>query len=165
LFTTSSKDRIGSYLSWPVGAERISIALAEVPQASIIKLTFSEHWPKYHQGKWPLSYSVFKAEYCRYRNMHRIGESSWAVCVRPVPRDQRAKVKEALESKGFTKVADWLSKNAGLSGREGKLAFEISWNSELEELSYVVNGMVVPEVTTDAAIRQNKSAELHTSKK
>ncbi|NIJ50511.1 hypothetical protein [Rhizomicrobium electricum] len=46
LFPTAGKAKIGKNFSWPIGAEVISSALADVPQAAFIRIEF--HEPEQH---------------------------------------------------------------------------------------------------------------------
>lgn len=165
LFPTTSKERIGSYLSWPTGATALSEALGSVEQASCLEVTFQEHWPKPHQGKWPVRFSVLEVEYRRIRNAHMTGpwaEPHWKLCVRPVPREQRAKVRAALESVGFQHVADWLRSHESLHGREGRVTLALFWNSDTEVLECEAAGKAVPEVTTDSGARWRIRTESET---
>jgi hypothetical protein len=158
LFPTTHKKRIGAYLSWSVGTERLSQAFLAIPQAGQVEVCFHEHWPSYHQGKWPSKFSVLEVQYCRYRNVHQTGkwaEPNWEITVRPVPREQKHQIREALETHGFATVSRWLEQNARISGREGRVTLVVTWDSSTGDLSYAVQGVAVPEVTTDAATRQH----------
>ena len=159
LFPTRRKGRIGSYLSWPVGAKVVSEAFAAVPQAKEFEVEFAEPWPKYHQGRWPVRIPVLEVEYRRYRNPHLSGfwaEPDWTLIVRPVPRELKPKVRSALETIGFKRAGEWLTQNERLHGREGSVRFCVLWNSESDGLEFETKGNAVPEVTTDVAIRRYK---------
>ncbi len=162
ILPTKRKARIASYLSWPLGARALSVAFSGSTQASRLALEFWDHWPKFHQGKWPPRFPVLELEYRRYRSVYIMGEWAkphWSLCVRPVPREMKSRVSESLQAQGLSRVAKWLDRNAGLFGREGHVTLVTLWNSTSSCLEYEVRGSAVPEVTTDVALRRKKDAE------
>lgn len=162
IFPTERKERIASYLSWPLGAKALSAALSGCTQASRLALEFRDQWPKFHQGKWPSRFPVLEVKYLRHRNVHQTGEQAkphWSLCIRAVPREMKSRVAETLQSQGLGDAAKWLDRNAGMFGREGRVTLVILWDSTSNSLNYDVRGIAVPEVTTDAALRRKKEEE------
>jgi hypothetical protein len=152
LFPTRHKAKIGSYLSWPTGAQCISRALAATVQANWIELSFHTHWPAYPRGRWPTRFMVINVAYSRQRNMHVTGhaaEPAWAIYIYPVPRELRATIRSALDTVGFLQISVWLKAHEQLHGREGRVAFSLFWNADANALETEESGKAVPNVIHD----------------
>jgi len=112
---TVARVKISHKLSYPVGAERISIALASVPHLSELKLHFylrfdvqlrSGHYEflrvEYLNNarpsqEWPIS-SLYR----------RPEQSRWEIVVQPVPRAQRHRVNQYILDSALAQIAKWL---------------------------------------------------------
>lgn len=152
LFPTRYKEKIGSYLSWPTGAQSISRALAAAAQTGCIELRFSAHWPTYRRGQWPARFLVTRVQYSRYRNPHMTGrwaEPSWEIHIHPVLRESRAIIRSALEANGFARIVAWLKSHEQLHGREGRVEYSLFWNANAEGLDAEESGKAVPDVIHD----------------
>ena len=119
---TASRAKISHKLSYPVGAERVSTALASVPQHAELKLHFysgfdiqlrSGHYEflrvEYLDNarpsqEWPIS-SLYK----------RSEQGRWEIVVQPVPRTLRHRVKQYILDSALTQVAQWLIQRKELS--------------------------------------------------
>jgi hypothetical protein len=119
---TASRAKISRILSYPVGAERVSIVLASVPQLAELKLHFysgfdiqlrSGHYEFLRveylhnarpQQEWPIS-SLYK----------RPEQGRWEIVVQPVPRTLRHRVKQYILDSALTQIAQWLIQRKGLS--------------------------------------------------
>jgi hypothetical protein len=152
LFPTRSKEKIGSYLSWPAGAQSVSRALAASAQAGRIELRFSAHWPTYSRGQWPARFLVARVEYSRHRTPHRTGhwaDPAWQICIHPVPRESKTVIRSALETDGFARIASWLKSHEHLHGREGRVECSLFWNSDTKSLEAEESGKALPDVIHD----------------
>jgi hypothetical protein len=151
IIPTKYKTLVSSNLSWPIGAVELTKHLADVPQIEELQLTFAPSYGAPQQGKLPVNFSVVEV---RYTHPPFIGDNSWELNVYPVPRNMRAKIREALTLHGFKLIAEWLSDHAKFSGRASNLRFTGIWNSELDELNFESRDNVLPEVSSKR--RNNK---------
>src|SRR6266481_3758973 len=119
---TASRAKISHNLSYPVGAECVSIALAFVPQLPELKLHFysgfdvqlrSGHYEFLRveyldnarpQQEWPIS-SLYK----------RLEQGRWEIVVQPVPRTLRHPVKQYILDSALGQIAQWLIQRKGLA--------------------------------------------------
>lgn len=138
MIPTRSKSKLPKTLSYPLGAQAISEALADAPHAADFTLSFSDI------GVWPAAefqrrlregaaYPVLVAE---YEPVHKPGyyganaliergryEAHWTLRVNPVRRELRHTVAELLRAHGLPAVAEWMrsSDAAGWEGRRHQL--------------------------------------------
>lgn len=142
---TKYKTQVSSRLSWPLGAMEITKNLAGVPQLEKLQLSFATHHKFNQQGEWPAMSVVFELRY----SPQPFGEdvSNWQISVYPVPKNMRAKVREAFASYGFKSIVDWLNKNANFSSRASDLGFLGFWHSEGDKLSFSTHNYIVPEIS------------------
>src|SRR5207249_9233306 len=112
---TASRAKISHKLSYPVGAERVSVVLASVPQLPELKLHFYSGFDVQLRGghyeflrveylnnarpsqEWPIS-SLYK----------RPEQGRWEIVVQPVPRALRHRVKQYILDSALTQIAQWL---------------------------------------------------------
>ena len=152
IIPTRYKVGISSRLSWPLGAKELTKNLADVPQLNELQLSFTTGYKFNQQGKWPAVSIVFNIQYSPQSFTEK--DSRWQITVFPVPRNLRAKVREALAIHGFKSMADWLGENAKFSGQESSRSFSGFWHSEGNELSYSTHDYVVPEISTNKPRKQ-----------
>jgi len=133
-----------------MGAKELTNAFLDVPQIKDLQLKFERHH-SYHQGKWPVSFSVIEASYAYHRTQYApiagLTDSSWSLFVYPVPRNMRAAIRETLAQHGFGLIREWLIGHAKVSGREGNWRFEVVWNSESKELTLGTHDYVLPDIS------------------
>jgi hypothetical protein len=121
---TLSRAKISRNLSYPIGAEHISLALAGTPQLPMLKLHFysglgiglqSGHYEFLRveylnqvrpSEKWPIS-SLYK----------RPPQYRWEIVVQPVPRILRHRIKHYIVDSALPQIEDWLIERAQLSQR------------------------------------------------
>jgi hypothetical protein len=131
IIPTLSKSKISHLLSYPTGAERISKALASVPQLSQLKLHFIAAMADGLRdvridGK--QGYEFLRVEYLdqaapdyEYPIRHfwppRPLQYQWEIVVQPVPRQDRHKVKTYIAEAALPKVSGWLTERSNLSNR------------------------------------------------
>ncbi|HSY74882.1 MAG TPA: hypothetical protein VK810_05380 [Dongiaceae bacterium] len=147
IIPTRYKVEIGSYLSWPIGAEELTKSFLHVPQIKELQIRFWESYPKYSKGKWPVSFPVIEVQFSHPQILLSIPHSDWEFCVYPVPRNMRAEIREELLQNGLKSIEKWLFDHAKFSGRDGNLRFTGIWNSELKELTFGSRDYVLPEVS------------------
>lgn len=129
---TTWRAKISHKLSYPVGAERISVALASAPQLAELKLRFSSGSDVQLRGghyeflrvdylnnappsqEWPISILF-------YGYLER---AQWEIVVQPVPRTLRHRVRQYILDSALAEIAQWLIQRKEL-GQQGNdiLAF------------------------------------------
>jgi hypothetical protein len=153
LIATTYKAKIPSSVSWPMGAQEISDALAGVPQFDELRVTFSfymtnktalNHWPwmevmrfAYYKGANSLSMSG---------NMIQRGhlERQWSISVSAVPRAERKRFHDMLLSE-LPKAAAWLSEHQARQAM-GRLSFAIIWDKQKDTLYTSTETSAEPEL-------------------
>jgi hypothetical protein len=119
---TLSRVKIARSLSYPIGAEAISVALASVPQLAELKLIF--YSSKFHT---PLKSNEYEFLRVEYLNSARPGEkwpignlygrppqSRWEIAVQPVPRVLRHQVSQYIHDSALPQMSQWLLERARL---------------------------------------------------
>lgn len=124
IIPTLSRAKISSNLSYPIGAERISAALAATAQLPVLKLHFysgfdiclrSGHYEFLRveylnkttpSEKWPIS-SLYK----------RPPQYRWEIVVQPVPRVLRHKIRQYIIGSALAQIAHWLTERTQLAQR------------------------------------------------
>ena len=127
IIPTRSKRKISHELSFPIGAEQISIALAAVEQLPELVLDFSsDYFNRVRSGHYPF-----------LRVMHSGGEkpvnpisgvplvSEWEIAVWPVPRVLRHRIRQYILDTGLPQIRQWLDQRVHLahSGNESLIFF------------------------------------------
>ncbi len=126
---TLSRSKIARNLSYPVGAEAISTALASVPQLAELRLLF--YSSKFRS---PLRTNRFEFLRVEYLNGARSGEkwpisnlfdrppqSRWEISVQPVPRILRHPIREYILDSALPQVEHWLLERTRLLQRGSDL--------------------------------------------
>jgi hypothetical protein len=116
IIPTASRAKISHKLSYPIGAESISGALASVPQLAEMQIHFYSgidiqlrkgHYEflrvEYLNGvrpllEWPIT-TLYK----------RPAQGRWEIVVQPVPRTVRHCVKQYVTDVAFAEIAQWLT--------------------------------------------------------
>jgi hypothetical protein len=124
IIPTLSRTKISRNLSYPIGAEQLSAALAATSQLPDLKLHFysgfdvglrSGHYEFLRveylnqatpSEKWPIS-SLYK----------RPPQYRWEIVVQPVPRVFRHRIKQYVVDSALPQIADWLIERAQLAQR------------------------------------------------
>jgi hypothetical protein len=122
IIPTLSKARISRHLSYPVGAEHISAALASAVQLPELKLRF---YSGFDIGLRRGHYEFLRVEYLNnavpaqswpisilYK---RPPQHRWEIVVQPVPRVFRHRIKQHILDSALTQILSWLNERAGLS--------------------------------------------------
>jgi hypothetical protein len=138
MIPTRSKSKLPKVLSYPLGAEAISEALADAPHLGELSLSF------YDQAVWPstefnrlvrkgLPYRMLSAAFMPPRKVSRSApttlveggwyQAHWSITVYPVLRELRHAAGQLLRGQGLPAVAEWLrsSERAGWDTRQHRL--------------------------------------------
>jgi len=135
---TASRVKISQKLSYPAGAESITIALASVPQLTEIRLHFYS-WSD--RGVRHGHYEFLRVEYLNdARSLEkwpiqslykRPTQGRWEIVVQPVSRTVRHRVKQYIADSGLAQIAQWLTERKEMAQRGGDiLAFFYDKKSE-----------------------------------
>jgi len=132
IIPTITRAKLARHLSYPIGAEHISAALASSAQLPEIKLHFFvQHFDR---GLHKSHYEFLRVEYLKDARpaekwpisglYWRPTQSQWEVVVQPVPRVLRHRIKQYIVDSALPLIAIWLGERAGLA-RQGSdiLAF------------------------------------------
>jgi hypothetical protein len=125
---TASKAKIPHKLSYPIGAESISIALASVPQLKEIRLHF--YW--WSQADWRRGHDEFlRVEYLNnvpplekwpiWIPFRRPAQGRWEIVVQPVPRTVRHRVKQYIADFALAQMSHWLTARKELRQQGGDI--------------------------------------------
>lgn len=152
LFPTARKAKIGKDFSWPMGAEAISSALADVPQAALIQIEF--HAPEQHYSPETRHPIVMGARYyfkgnsvffARRPEIPRPSTPTWNVEVWANYRTFKVRIRELLVEKGLPNVIKpWLIQNDGEAGREGEALVRLYFDPANDALSFKAWGAIAP---------------------
>ena len=110
LIRTGLRDKLPRELAYPVGGERISDALAGVPQFEWLWIAFNHHpWPALRHGVPPPSAADFKVVLrVVFNQKSRPHQNSWSLTVHAVPREFQSKARDLLVQVGLPEVRRWL---------------------------------------------------------
>jgi hypothetical protein len=137
---TLSKAKISRYLSYPIGAEHISEALASVPQFAELKLLF--YSSKFHTPLRRGDYEFLRVEYLNntksgekwpIANLYgRPPQGRWEIAVQPVPRVLRHRIKQYILDSALPQVRHWLVERAQLV-QQGSDLLAFFYDEKIEE--------------------------------
>ena len=121
---TLSRAKISRHLSYPIGAEDISSALASTVQMQALKLHF---YSGFDHGLRRGDYEFLRVEYLNnatpahewpISNLHkRPPQYRWEIVVQPVPRVFRRQIKQYIVDSALPQIAQWLNERAQLAQR------------------------------------------------
>jgi hypothetical protein len=120
LIPTRFKAKISHLLSFPIGAERVSKALADTPQIAKLFLHFnSDRWGHVRSGRYPCI-RVQHSSRCagmadRFSDATGVPMfNEWEVCVYPVPRIHRHSIQQNIVTIALPQINEWLRKRTEL---------------------------------------------------
>jgi hypothetical protein len=131
MIPTSRKSKLPTSLSYPVGAELVSEALANVPQASKLHLSFGLFRPLLSKRGRMKPYPVLRADYSgpvMPPSLH------WGLKVWSVPSEARHEIKESLVGEGLARVRRWLEVRARLS--QTRQSLTVMYDEAQKHLTY-----------------------------
>ena len=118
IIPTLLRAKIARSLSYPIGAEQISAALAATPQFAELKLRFSRFYGEQRRGH----YRFIEAQYSIGGLAGALGGPkvpTFEINVHPVPRIFRHRIKEYVVETALPQIAEWLVERSGLERRGG----------------------------------------------
>ena len=154
IFPTTNRSKHSKTVSYPVGAEQLSRALADVPQAGAITCSFTagsnaENRPDLD------NYLVLQASYGKRPRMFHDGplseergvyEAKWHICVFAVPTDMRHAVKLLLINEALpNSVRSWFLARGTYGVQTGGEAIWIRYLTETNTVSIEEHGKLDPE--------------------
>ena len=134
MIPTHYKMKLPGSLAYPVGAELLSAALADVPQRDRLTLGFYDK-PTIFASEFRrlLACGVYTVIAVNYRHLGPglsgsnkdvdtgwYRSESWELSVYPVPGKQKALVRAALVAEGIPAVREWLTTSRPVIWREGR---------------------------------------------
>ena len=140
IIPTLSKAKISRNLSYPIGAEQISAALAATPQLPMLQLHFYSGFNhRLRRGH----YEFLRVEYLNQatpsekwpisRLYGRPPQYRWEIIVQPVPRVFRHKIKQYIVDSALPQIALWLIERSLLAQR-GNDVLAFFYDEEADEL-------------------------------
>jgi hypothetical protein len=139
LIPTLSKAKIASKLSYPIGAEQITNALASCPQFALLKLHF---YSGFDLGLRSGHYEFLRVEYLNNAKpaqewpiaslYSRPAQYRWEIVVQPVPRVLRHRIRQYILDSALKQIALWLTERRGLQ-QEGNDIFAFFYDQGTEE--------------------------------
>jgi hypothetical protein len=161
---TLSRMRIARNLSYPIGAEAISKALAPVAQLTELKLLF--YSSKFHT---PLKSNHYEFLRVEYLNNARSGEKwpignlygrppqgRWEVTVQPVPRVLRHQISQYIVDSALPKVKQWLIERTQIL-QQGSDLLAFFYDEETNEC--IPRGVTQPRTATNSIEVANEGAD------
>jgi len=151
LIPTRYKRKLPNTLSYPLGAEALSIAFAGVPQFSDLGVTFS-FYSRLNALKSTI-YQVINIHYSRSAMDLTTGktaleygwlEKKWEITVGAVPRDRRYFIKGLLEREALPLARTWLIEK-GDCEEVGGLTLTFSFDEEQEILKVERDSRLSPK--------------------
>jgi hypothetical protein len=145
LIPTDHKAKIPHTFSYPVGAERISEALQDVPQIKELCVSFPYFDCAKHLRGGGKIHPVLEAQYSHSRpglsSSNAMIESGWyrpkwEIRVRPVIRGLKHSVMELILGEGLPRVREWLLSRKGLAGREAYDRMTLLFDEVAGTMSY-----------------------------
>jgi len=159
MIPTSYKGRLAKDLSWAINALLLSEALEGVPQYEELTVWFST-WSTLRKSEFrkqiedKLVISVLDMSYRNNREdrwtardlaekdrwtarcMAERGDcgESWRITVYPVPRNQKALVRDAILSSGVAAIREWLTKQRPPSWYEGRKSISLGFDLDKQVL-------------------------------
>jgi hypothetical protein len=136
---TLSRAKISRNLSYPIGAQQISVALSSTVQLPELKLHFYS-WSDH--GLRRGHYEFLRAEYLNnarpaekwpVSSLHkRPPQYRWEILVQPVPRVFRHRIKQYIVDSALNQISNWLVERAQLT-QQGSDILAFFYDEKTEE--------------------------------
>jgi hypothetical protein len=153
IFPTSSRGKHSKEVSYPIGAEALSRALAGIPQHGLITCSFYAGYPQYDDGK--PQFHVIQFTYQKQaRKFHDsksalergVFEPRWGIHIFAVPRHLRGVIKLLLLEQALPDVVyPWLIEKSHLTGQTGGSALILEYIRAEEVFKYTTREDLAPE--------------------
>jgi hypothetical protein len=136
---TLSRAKISRSLSYPIGAESVSAALASTAQLAELRLHF--YW-KFDHALRRGHYEFLRVEYLNKARpsevwpisslYKRAPQGRWEIVVQPVPRSLRHRVKQYILDTALVQIVYWLGKRTDLT-QQGHDILAFFYDEKAEE--------------------------------
>jgi hypothetical protein len=136
IIPTRYKAKIGKELSYPLGAEVLSRALAGLPMFAHLSIWFGSGSSTPRKICTETQNRVVSVAYSCTRSFTMSFGPSWTIRVTAVPRETRAQIKEMLLESGLEQIRTWLEKKANVWGSDGHVQLDVNWNSSTHQLVF-----------------------------
>ena len=143
MIPTIYKEKIPKMLSYPIGAEALSIALAGTPQIEHLSIYFYGDFKIDKTKEIKKTYSILEVEYTfdfPDRNAPNKWIASgyyspkWKITVNAVPCELKSEVRNLLEIKAFPQLTKWMLDNQKIHGRHENAAIVFKFDESAGEL-------------------------------
>jgi hypothetical protein len=145
LIPTRNKFKLPKTMSYPIGAESVSVALADVPQRDLLNITFFFYstFIKEHEQDSP--FKIFEVEFTKFDKYLSASnyfiergeyEEKWRLTVYPVPRQMKSITKKLLLEKGLPRIAKWLATERTPLWKTGRKSLTILLDQAEESISF-----------------------------
>lgn len=135
IIPTNYKAKIGLDFSYPIGAEAVSAAIGEVPQARKMAITFTCYHRRVRRDKpyivAEIAFENFRPTAFTPRNWSYAGPR-WTIWIWAVPRPVRHIVHVLLKDTLSNEARSWLLTHRNVS--EGPMRFRIDFDPSLKRL-------------------------------
>jgi hypothetical protein len=136
IIPTRTKAKVSHELSFPIGAERISMALASVMQLPQLVLHFrSDRWNQVRFGHYPFLSVTYSGKEWTNNPVDSSGIplfNRWEIEVNPVPRILRHRIQQYILDSALPQIRQWLDQRADLA-HEGSDTLDFFFDEEKEE--------------------------------
>ena len=143
ILPTLYKERLPHFLSYPLGAQKISEALAGITEFARIGLWFTNGGKGDHGTQRP--YQVVEGSYERWSKTLSESRMSiergwnrpkWTVTVQAVPRELKHEIQSLLMKEGLPRLKAWFIANRALFGREGQHSISVKYDEGFQVLQF-----------------------------
>ncbi len=150
---TAYRAKIAHTLAFPIGAEALSKAFAELPQFTQFEVSFASRQWRRSNVVGDVLCLVLTVSYRRsgtslttgeWAIKHGFLEPRWQITVHPVFRTIKHKVRTSLE-KAMPGVCSWLLANSTAETRLGNLELTLTYNETDDNMSSEVAEKLEPE--------------------
>jgi hypothetical protein len=133
---TGTKAKISHELSFPIGAEKISMALASTKQLPLLVLHFrADYYYRVRFGHYPFLRVAYSGAKKAISPLSANGIplfNEWEIAVMPVPRVFRHRIQQYILNVALPQVKQWLDERVHLT-HEGNDMLTFFFNEEKEE--------------------------------
>ena len=130
LIPTRFKAKIAHDWSYPIGAEVLSNALAEIPQYALINLDF--HSPHIKKGE-----NTIPLIWVNYSNPRTTAmERNWSITVYSVPSSLRSEFRKRLIGEVLPCLRRWITAKRTPVWLGGNKGLHVVFNKETEKIQY-----------------------------
>jgi hypothetical protein len=156
LIPTRRKPRIGADLAYPIGAERLSTAIGDLPQAAEMMIYFAAP-SRFSQAVWRFSGAPYQVLALNYRTINQglsqprgwsdygpPGSTPWLARIAAVPKEEVSVIRVLLADELLKTGRPWLASQDTADHREGRAGFALSYDPSTKELIVSAHTELLP---------------------